>query len=91
MFLQGLIDEGTGTIDNQALDDIFDANNLLQKMNTIRSLTIQEQCDDLLDQFHVPCKDWQNGCSASDGRSYRMVCSNNWFLSIYFSPVHDAL
>ena len=74
MFSQGLVDEETGTIENGALNDIFDANNLLQKINTIRSLERQKQCDDLLDQFHVPCKDWRNGCSASDGRSYRMVC-----------------
>ena len=65
---------------NTAFYDIFDANNLLEKINRIRGLafpTVEEnemtQCEALLDEFHVPCRDWQNGCSASDGRSYRMV------------------
>lgn len=30
-------------------------------------------CDALLDEFHVPCADPDNGCSSSDGQSYRMV------------------
>ena len=69
---------------NTVLDDIFDANNLLEKINRIRGLTLPvdkgpemiQNCEALLDEFHVPCRDWQDGCSTSDGRSYRMVCGH---------------
>ena len=66
---------------NTAAEDIFDAEALLNKINRIQGLAMpvagnsakNENCDALLSEFHVPCKDWRNGCSGSDGRSYRMV------------------
>lgn len=58
---------------NAALDDIFDARQMLVKMNRIRGFVLHEKCEELLDEFHVPCRDWQDGCSGSDGRSYRLV------------------
>lgn len=61
------------TQSNDALDDLYDAGQLLAKMNKIRGLSIHEKCDELLDEFHVPCRDWQDGCAGSDGRSYRLV------------------
>lgn len=65
---------------NAAFRDTYDAGRLLLKMNTIRSLAAQKKCDELLDEFHVACKDWQDGCSGSDGRSYRLV---SFFLYFY--------
>ena len=61
------------TQSNNALNDVFDAGQFLAKINRIRGLSMQEKCDELLDEFHVPCRDWQDGCSGSDGRSYRLV------------------
>ena len=66
---------------NAAANDMFDAQSLLEKINRIRGLTMPvaseysmlQNCGDLLSEFHVPCKDWQNGCAGSDGRSYQMV------------------
>lgn len=78
---------------SSALDDLFDAGQLLVKENAIQGLATQastllqgldrvpqeneaeflEVCDELLDHFHVPCKDLGNGCTSSDGRSYRLV------------------
>ena len=93
IFSQGLVDE-SGIIeanleDNPALNDIYDARQLLQKKNTIQGLTLQgltslrdlpttensllDTCDALLEQFHVPCKNSESDCSSSDGQSYRMV------------------
>ena len=74
-------DEGYGEIkreNNTALDNINDAKLLLRKMNKIRGLVLlgeagQDTCDELLDEFHVPCDQDQGvGCSG-DGRSYRLV------------------
>lgn len=65
---------------NSVLDEIYDASSLLQKINTIRGLAMpgQEKCDDLLKEFHVPCRDWQNGCTESDGQSYFLVSSTHY-------------
>ena len=61
------------TKSNNALNDLFDADQLLAKRNTIHGLIVQKKCDELLDEFHIPCRDWENGCTGSDGRSYRLV------------------
>ena len=61
------------TESNIAFGDLYDAGQLLVMVNTIRGLALQEKCDELLDEFHVPCKDWQDGCSGSDGRTYQLV------------------
>ena len=58
---------------NTALDNLYDAGQLLAKINTIRGLATKEECDELLEEFHVPCRDWQGGCSGSDRRSYQLV------------------
>ena len=82
---------------SSALDDLYDASQLLLKMNTIQGLATQantllkglqsppqadetkflQKCDALLDEFHVPCKDLGNGCTSSDGQSYRLVRSTD--------------
>ena len=85
IFSRGLVDEAAGVIDVpeaddevsdlSALNDIYDAKNLLRKINRIQGFVMpgRQDCDSLLNEFHVPCTDWQFGCSESDGKSYRMV------------------
>ena len=80
-------------VSSSALDDLFDAGQLLVKENTIRGLSTQAStllkgldslpqenevaflqiCDELFDQFHVPCENSDLGCSSSDGQSHRLV------------------
>ena len=60
---------------NPALEDLFDADHLLEKEDKIKSLAGQGigTCDELLDQFHIPCSASENSCSDSNERSYRLV------------------
>ena len=61
------------TENNTALANLYDAGQLLAKINTVRGLATKEECNELLEEFHVPCRDWQGGCSGSDRRSYQLV------------------
>lgn len=60
---------------NPALEDLFDADHLLEKDDKIKSLAGQGigTCDELLDQFHIPCSASENSCSDSNERSNRLV------------------
>ena len=58
---------------NAAIDDIFDAIHLLQKIYKVHGLLADSNCEALLDEFHVACKDWNSACSGSDGQAYQMV------------------
>ncbi len=92
MFSRGLSrDEETGIIDQEQVFDLFDASNLLDKIEDIRTqLTATEgspdeaSCSALIDYFHVPCKDWEDGCISSSGSSYRMVGLRDSFYNFAF-------
>jgi hypothetical protein len=82
MFARGLLrDEETGIIDPEQVFDIFDANDLLGKISDISGVLAaidsngpnENDCSALLEQFHVPCRDWEDGCASSSGSSYPLV------------------
>ena len=78
LFSQGL-ENRDGELDIDA--DLFDASRLYQKVKgdegilaLARSIDVNNQgkCEELLQQFHLPCRDGMVGCTGANDQSYQL-------------------